>query len=136
MKKMGTRPGIVKSALMGTISAMVLSLGLLMIMAKLISSERLGESAAAWVFGIRAVAVLVGCLIGNSLAGEKRLVVCSFVTGGYLLVLLLISLALGDGVADALTGGVSSLLGGAIAIILGLLAKRSGVTRKKIKGFR
>lgn len=121
----------------GICVSLAIMLGGAMILAWLVTSERMAQSSIGYgVMLIHVLAAAVGALIASGTIKRRRLMVCGITTAGYYLALLMIALLFGGQFQGMGVTALTVLAGGGIAVILGLVGKGSGVRRHKIPTYR
>lgn len=107
----------------------VLLTGLLSaLLANLVLKGATGEGqSGVWVFVIRAVSVLLGCLAGVWIGKDKYLMIIGIIALGYLALLIALCIILYDGAFGGITAGLASVLvGGILGLMPKLLPARKG----------
>ena len=120
--------GVAISAILtGALSALLTSL--------VINGTTSENNAGIFVFMIRAISVLLGCLAGSSLVEGKMLITIGCTALGYLILLLAIGIIAYDGSFENFIGGAGSVLSGGLAsciIKLGGQRKTKPIARYKV----
>ena len=119
----------------GILISLVISMLMMTGMTSLLISGRTGENVVGVsVFAIRAIAVLVGVIIGTSILKEKYVVAAGVISLGYLLLLTGFGIVLYD---ESFKGfglsAISAALGGAVGCIFRLKLQNKPLGKKKIR---
>lgn len=113
--------------------SIILSIGLSALLANYVIRGAASENhTALFIFMIRSISVLIGCLIGSIMWDGKLLITNSIITLGYLVLLVAIGIAAFDGSFKSFISGAGSALAGCVAaclIKLGKHRKTTGVAR-------
>ncbi len=108
-----------------------------MILAWLISTERVGEPSVGWgCMIIQTAAALLGAITAARAIRHKRLMVTVITAAGYYLLLLVMALAFGGGMTGMGTTAAMVALGGGIAQFPVLFGGSSGAHKRKKVTFR
>ena len=122
---------------LGVAVSMVITVAGAAVLAWLILSERMAQGAVGYgSMVILVLASLAGCLTACGAVRRRRMMVCGITGAGYYLGLLMIALLFGGRFQGMGVTALMVLLGGAIAVILGLAGKGSGGRRYKIPAYR
>lgn len=114
------------SVAVGTVVAVGISLAMTCGITSLILRGNMGmNGVSVALFAVRALSVLVGCLVGTGLYKEKMLIVLGAVAGGYLLLITATGVLIFDGsVKHLLIGVLSVALGGGVACFIRLSVQK------------
>ena len=136
-KVTGTAMSMPAGIALGVGVSVVITLIGAMVVAWLVISERLAESAVGYgSMVILLTASLTGCLVGCGMVKSRRLMVCSICVAGYYLALLAVALLFGGQFEGIGVTALFVLLGGAAAVILGLVGNKSGARKYKFRSYR
>lgn len=100
---------------LGTGAAILISILLTAVLTSIVLNGRIGESGVNnYVFVIRAVSVLVGCMISTILINNKHLLVIGLTALGYLIIIIGWAIVLYNGSFHSFASGLVSVLLGAV----------------------
>lgn len=119
----------------GTVVAAAISFVLSMVLTSLITKGGISESSpGVYIFIIRSLSVLAGCLLATWIVKEKNLQIIGIVSCLYLLILLGVGIIMYDGSFHNFgLGLLSVILGGGIACIIKLIPQKKKYHLPKIK---
>ncbi len=121
--------------LVGIIAAFIISLILVAVTTGLITGNKLNEESSNWiVFVVRAIAVLIGVLIGSGIVKEKHIITIGVIVAGYLALLLGLGIVMFDGAFKNFWNGlISALIGGVAGYLIRLKSQNKPRKARKIK---
>ena len=114
------------SVIVGVVTAVTISLALTGGMTSFVLEGNIGINGVdIAIFFIRALSVLVGCLVGTGLYKEKMLMIIGVVAGCYLLLITALGVIVFDGsVKRFASGALSVVAGGAGGCLIRLSAQK------------
>ena len=122
-------------AITGIMIALVISLVLITALSYLTTSGKFPETSLGWsVFTVRAVAVLMGALVGTALSKDKSVITIGIIVVGYLALLLGFGIIIYDSSFQNFGSGViSAVLGGVIGCLIRIKSQNKPRRVRKIK---
>ena len=123
------------AAILGTVCSILVSVIMLAGLASLFIGQMINENFEdVGIFLVRAVSVLIGVLCGTIVVKNKPLVTAGLIILGYLLILIVCSVAIYDGVIDDFVFCVLSVVvGGGVGLVIRLNLQNSKKSRRKTK---
>ncbi|MBE7002029.1 MAG: hypothetical protein E7421_04955 [Ruminococcaceae bacterium] len=120
---------------MGVVVSAVVSALLLMGLTYLAVGGVVPEGkTSVFIFAIRVLATLTGCIVGSGLTRERAVPIVGFITLGYFLIIFALGVIAYDGASHIGSGLISVLSGGVIACAIKLksqMNKGRAVRRRK-----
>lgn len=125
----------IRGITIGTVIAAAISFLLSMGLTSLIAKGSISESSpGVYIFIIRSLSVLAGCLLATWIVKEKNLQIIGIVSCLYLLILLGVGIIMYDGSFHNFgLGLLSVILGGGIACIIKLIPQKKKYHLPKFK---
>ncbi len=126
----GINRSFATNILLGVAAALIISFALSALLTSLVMSGKIEEARGSFfIFGIRLLSVMVGCLVSTALIKEKHLPVVGCAAAGYLIVIVGMGIVFYDSSFQNFLSGVLSVLAGAIAAML--IKLRGPVKRRR-----
>lgn len=114
-KRITEVPAVIIGVMVSLLFGIALTLGLTSLLTNGMFDEAGVEN---WIFVIRTVACVIGCLVGMTLIKKNRLLIAGAIALGYIVILIAIGIVAYDGsFNNILSGAMSVLMGGALSCL-------------------